>query len=441
MPDKIHGPNYRWRRGLIDSVYAAAYPSRGGGSAPEPLLTAASVTVINETSANAAVSANQNNGVLYWVASTSAAQPTATQIKAGQTNAGSAAPASGSQAISESGVQTVFGGVIGLTQGTTYWIHFYFETDALEPSNILTSASFVPADVTAPVLSSAEGTQTGATTANLTVNTDTASGTLFWVATTSATTPSAAQIIAGQDHTGAAAVGASRAVSASGPQAFGITGLAGSTTYWAHFVHRDTALNVSVPITVSASFTTASITYYFEAYNNGTVPGVHADTNSVRTTNFEDPDGGSNAVLWAGDGLGAATAETVRFGPSILTFADGVTRIRCRFRTVARANAKMTLRIRAENVTSSDIVHIDITNDSTPDASRVQAVPSMLNASCVAIGGDWLQFQADYDATGDADRAGGLYFYMSPTLGSAAIVNNVAGANQIAVHNLTFEQI
>lgn len=171
-----------------------------------PTLSSPSVTVLNETSADAAVVTNAGSGVLYWIASTSATQPTATQIKAGQMHTGSAAAAAGSQAVSSGGSQEVFGGIVGLTNGVTYYAHFYQETDGLIATNMVTSGAFVPADVTGPVLSSAEGTQTGATTANLTVNTDTGAGTLFWVVSGSATTPSAAQILAGQDHTGAAAV-------------------------------------------------------------------------------------------------------------------------------------------------------------------------------------------------------------------------------------------
>lgn len=38
MPDKIYGPNYRWRRGLVDGAYAALYPPRGGAAPPPPPL-------------------------------------------------------------------------------------------------------------------------------------------------------------------------------------------------------------------------------------------------------------------------------------------------------------------------------------------------------------------------------------------------------------------
>lgn len=117
-------------------------------------------------------------------------------------------------------------------------------------------------DVTAPVLSSPTGTQTGSTTATGTVSTDEGNGTLDAVVTTSATTPSAAQIQAGQDHTGAAAVATdlNNTVSATGAQNVTFTGLTASTTYYVHYVHQDAAGNDSNTVT-SASFTTsASVT-------------------------------------------------------------------------------------------------------------------------------------------------------------------------------------
>jgi hypothetical protein len=407
-----------------------------------PTLSSPSVTVLNETSADASVVTNAGSGVLYWIASTSATQPTTTQIKAGQMHTGAAAAADGSQAVSSGGVQEVFGGVIGLTEGVTYYMHFYQETDGLIGTNMVTSSAFVPADVTGPVLSSAEGTQTGATTANLTVNTDTGAGNLFWVVTGSATTPSAAQILAGQDHTGAAAVNGSRSVTAAGPQAFGITGLSGGTTYWAHFLHRDVALNNSNTITSSASFTTASVTYYYQAFNDGVVPGGIQQSNAVFAANQTDSNGGSNAILWSGDGLGPGTAEQVRVSPSAsIEYVNGVTRIRCKFKSISQVAAKMTLRIRAENVTSTDSTHIDITDDGTPDGSRVGSTAVMTNVSCTSMGAGWFQFSGDYDPTGDADRIGALFFYMAPTLGGFTIINNTVNANQVAIYDLTFEAL
>lgn len=113
-------------------------------------------------------------------------------------------------------------------------------------------------DATAPSLSSASATATGSTTADGSVSTDEGNGTLYFVVTTSSTAPSVAQVQAGQDHTGAAAVDSgSQAVSGTGVQNItgGFTGLAASTVYYAHYQHQDAATNDSTVVS-SASFTT-----------------------------------------------------------------------------------------------------------------------------------------------------------------------------------------
>jgi hypothetical protein len=115
-------------------------------------------------------------------------------------------------------------------------------------------------DVTAPTLTSPTASATGQTTASGSVSTDEDNGTLSAVVTTSATAPSAAQVAAGQDHTGAAAAdSASQAVSATGVQTIsgGFTGLTASTTYYAHYMHEDAATNRST-VASSSSFTTDS---------------------------------------------------------------------------------------------------------------------------------------------------------------------------------------
>jgi hypothetical protein len=91
-----------------------------------------------------------------------------------------------------------------------------------------------------PVLSNPTDTSTGSTTGSGTVDTNTGNGTLYWVVTQSATSPSAAQVQAGQDHTGSTADDSgSQAVSATGTQNVSFTGLVSGTTYYAHFVQVD----------------------------------------------------------------------------------------------------------------------------------------------------------------------------------------------------------
>ena len=114
------------------------------------------------------------------------------------------------------------------------------------------------ADTTAPTLTSASVTAVGTTTSTGNVTTNEANGTLYSIVSTSATAPSATQIQAGQNHTGAAAVwSGNQAVSSTGAKTFNITGLTASTAYYAHFQHKDAANNNSTVVT-SAQFTTGS---------------------------------------------------------------------------------------------------------------------------------------------------------------------------------------
>ena len=102
----------------------------------------------------------------------------------------------------------------------------------------------VAGDITAPTLTSPTATTTGTTTASGTVSTNEANGTLYYLATTNAT-----------ESVATVKAGSSQAVSATGVQNVSFTGLTGSTTYYAHYVHTDAANNDSARVS-SASFTT-----------------------------------------------------------------------------------------------------------------------------------------------------------------------------------------
>jgi len=113
-------------------------------------------------------------------------------------------------------------------------------------------------DTTAPVLTSPVDTASGQTTANLSVSTDEANGTLYWVVTTSATPPSKAQVKAGQNHAGAAATASgSSVITATGTQNFNATGLSAGTAYYAYFMHEDAATNQS-NVAAGDGFTTTA---------------------------------------------------------------------------------------------------------------------------------------------------------------------------------------
>lgn len=135
---------------------------------------------------------------------------------------------------------------------------------ATNPTGFTGTASTLPV-ISSPV-DDANG-QTGFTASFSTTGTD---GTGFVSVTQSTTTPSAAQIAAGQDHTGAAADATdSTAVAAAGTVNFSGSGLTSGTQYYAHFVHRNAALNFSNTIS-GDGFTTESPAMANEVIDDGT---------------------------------------------------------------------------------------------------------------------------------------------------------------------------
>lgn len=171
-------------------------------------------------------------------------------------------------------------------------------------------------DTTAPVLSAASGTVTGTTTATLAVTTDEGNGTLYGVATTSATAPSAAQVRAGQDNSGvAAAFAANQTVSATGSQSIAATGLTASTTYTVHFTQRDAAGNDSAVVS-SATFT----------MNAGLVAGSASFVSSgpagiaVAATAPSGGTGGGPTYQWERNADGGSYADLS--GATVLDLSD-----------------------------------------------------------------------------------------------------------------------
>ena len=190
--------------------------------------------------------------------------------------------------------------------------------------------------VEAPTLSNAAATATGETTASLAVDTDTGSGTLYWVVTTSATPPSAAQVKAGNDHTDSAAVDSgSQAVSGTGTQnvSGGATGLTAETAYHAYFMHEanseqsnvatdsfttDASADLPVPTYIGhIGATDGDATQGRTGINFGTVPtgglfiivglpnahgGGQTISSSSITPNAGSPIAGTTIIQWGSSG-------------------------------------------------------------------------------------------------------------------------------------------
>lgn len=224
-----------------------------------PVLSSPTGTRTASTTATLTVTTDEGNGTLYGVLTLVSSPPSKAQIKAGQDDLGAAASYSFNQAVSGTGVQTK--NATGLSGSATYFAYYMQEDAATNQSNVAASSSWTQADIVAPVLSSPTGTKTGATTATLGVTTDEGNGTLYGVLTLNSTPPSKAQIKAGQNAVGAAAAYSfNQSVSGTGAQTKSATGLTGSTTYFAYYMHEDAATNQS-NVASASSFTTDAATF------------------------------------------------------------------------------------------------------------------------------------------------------------------------------------
>ena len=89
------------------------------------------------------------------------------------------------------------------------------------------------------------------------VSTDTGTDTLYHVVTLTAATPTAAQVIAGQNNAGTAAVkSASQAVTATGSQSVSGSDLSADTVYYMHFVQSDGTESSNVVTSTQFSYNT-----------------------------------------------------------------------------------------------------------------------------------------------------------------------------------------
>lgn len=108
-----------------------------------------------------------------------------------------------------------------------------------------------PPDVTAPTLSAGVGTVKSNALIVVGATTDEAGGTMYVVVTTSATAPSAAQVKAGQNNAGTAAVfAANQPISSTGAKTFNATGFTQLTGYYPYIVHTDASGNDSSVLSV-----------------------------------------------------------------------------------------------------------------------------------------------------------------------------------------------
>lgn len=127
-------------------------------------------------------------------------------------------------------------------------------TDGAGNESTASSVLDITVDTTAPTLSGSDSSNLSQTSASVSSSSNEA-GTLYYVVTTSSTSPTPAQILAGNNDTGSTAVASgSGSVSADTAKDFSVSGLTAETSYYVYFVTVDAAGNLSS--VSSDSFTT-----------------------------------------------------------------------------------------------------------------------------------------------------------------------------------------
>lgn len=381
-------------------------------------------SVLDATSARITIgSVEAVSGTFYVVVVASGGgTPSAAQIEAG-TDASDVA-AAWSTAVSVLDTDDVIRDATGLS--AIEYVAYAVQKDGTGTySAVASSAAFTPADVTAPILTSPIGTATGNTTATVSVNTDTPEGTLYVVITKDGTTPSAANVIAGNNAAGDAATWSdSVTVTDHGPQSFAATLLEANTEQWVYFCHVDAAGNQSTVTPGVASFTTENPVIIGEWFNDGIATG-YTYTGATGTGSQSDHDAGTNAVLITNDG---ATSASVQINS--VTFRDGVNRLSLSLRDVTKSTAKRWARIRVLNTTSVPIVAWNVTD------GTIGSTPSGSGHTITDEGGGWYRLTYTFDFSGDGDLDGSIAIYLADADNDQTIPAGSGGEEEMAIYNV-----
>jgi hypothetical protein len=217
-----------------------------------------------------------------------------------------------------------YSGFTTLTGGVTYYARVKLTRGAaFVYSNTVSQAMAAP-DVTAPTLTLPLGSQLATTTANLGVTTNEANGTLYYVVTTSATPPTAAQVKAGQNNSGTAAMYAgSQAISSTGAKTATATGVTAGSRY-AYYMHEDAAANQS---TVSASATWTQSAGASVTWTKKAVPALqdldYLGPNTATFTSVPVNNSSTSDVIVVMVTNSGIQLTEVRIGGNLMTFVVG----------------------------------------------------------------------------------------------------------------------
>lgn len=233
----------------------------GGDTTPPTFDIAPAASAIGQTSATVTATINET-GSIFWVAVPQGdATPSVAQVIAGQ-NAAGGAPIDAGSAVATTSLSEV---ASGFTAATAYKFCVVARDDEPTPNvqAAVTTVNFTTAaagDTTPPVFTVAPAvTSVSQTTATVSAEID-ETGSIFWVVVPNAeSTPSVAQVIAGQNAAGGTPTDAGSAVGTT-TLSEGVAGMTASTAHKACFVARDDEAVPNVQATVTTvGFTTAAV--------------------------------------------------------------------------------------------------------------------------------------------------------------------------------------
>jgi hypothetical protein len=410
--------------GVVSATSAAVGPI-DAADVTAPTLSSFSATRLTETTASLSVATNEGNGTIYFViVADGSAAPSKAQVKAGQNGAGSAAVWSGNTAVAT--IDTYTSGPTGLTAATAYDAYAMHEDVGGNQSTVVTAdlALLGGGDVTAPILSLMDATP-GADhrTMNVAFTTDTGEGTAYYVIVPGAdSTPSAAQVEAGQNAAGAAATASgSLAISSSGAKTL-TTGraLAGGTSYKACVTHKDMAGNRSTVVDDTVSTDTVVFSSFTDGLSTGWTP-----TGAVFTTGSTDSDAGANAVTVTDSNDAAISAVQIVRSSTVF---NGVNRVRHKTKYVSKSGAALWMRTRMTSITGAGDTHHNMETAATGTSTATWS-----NVTATSIGGGWIQFDGLLNAAG-ADVTGFFQTQLGDADNDATVLRN--GTNVYVIYDL-----
>lgn len=334
-----------------------------------PVLTLAMIiatgTAAGAATANIAAKSNEAGGTLYW-----GVYADTTGLTYADVVAGTGAARHGSVTNHVANVSKTVA-VTGLAPSTAYWSAWAQADAAGNHSNVLVSAASATtdsiADTTAPVLSAGSITETGDTTATLSVTSNETGGTLYWSVVTSTFGKTYADVVAG---TGAAAHGSLTNHVAGTPKTILATGLAAGTTYWAMFAQADAAGNHSNVLNSAASATTTgggvNVAPAITSNGGGSTAAVNAAENQTAVTTVTATDANVGDTLTYSIIGGADAAKfAINSSSGVLTFLSAPNR-----EAPTDANADniyvVTVQVSDGMLTDSQTISVTVTNVNEP---------------------------------------------------------------------------